>query len=120
MSKIEKIPENYFLVRYSNSDRFNSFWKFFPWEGAGWITLKRGELIFLSEHNQDVVVKKFPKKRASVEWVGMHLMRNAALSWFRIDIDERSYYFTSETGVTVFGSKKGTRKIYEMIRKHYR
>ena len=115
LSSIERIPDNYFPIRYSNEDRFNRLWKYFPWEGAGWITIKKRDLVFLTEHNQEVIEKQLPLNRTSIEWIGPHSMRNGTFSWIKVEYDNKKYYITNETGLLAIGSKKGTKKIFEYI-----
>ena len=116
LSKVDRVPDDHIMVRYCDSERFNRFWKLFPWYGIGWFINKRNEVIFLSEHNMEVIEKRYPRNRALIEWEGTYYLKNGALSWMKIEMDGITTYFTSETGVTIFGSKKQTKEIYETVK----
>lgn len=115
LSKIDQAPRNYFPIKYCDEERYKKIWKFFPWEGAGWLVDKGDDVIFLSEHNLDVIEKRFPRSKTLIEWEGVHKLRNGMIPWIRFVMDDRSYYFTSETGSTIFGSKAKTQKIFKTI-----
>lgn len=118
ITKINEAPENYLPIRYCNEDHFKRYWKFFPWEGAGWLVNKKNEVVLLSEHNLDVIEKRFPRKKAMIEWRGRRFFRAGLISWMMISVDGRTYYFTSESGISVFGSKTETQRIYRAIKKY--
>ena len=76
-------------------------------------------MIFLSEHNLEVIEKKYPRNKALIEWEGTYFLKNGALSWMKIEMDGVTTYFTSETGITIIGSKKQTKEIYETVKFKY-
>ena len=115
MSSISQVPDNYYPIRYSNDYRFNSFLKIFPWSGAGWIIIERNGCTFLSEHNYDVIIKKFNKTRTEIIWTGIKFIKNGGVSWFTIIDEGRKYHFTGETGFLIFGSEKNTIEIFQKI-----
>ncbi len=44
---------------------------------------------------------------------------NGAVSWLRFDTADQKHYFTSETGVLIFGSHNSTRAIYDEANQNF-
>ena len=115
ISEFDRVPEYFIPIRYCGEERFGRFWKFFPWDGAGWLINKRSEIIFLSEHTNDVFEKQFKRNKIDIQWVGRSWWKAGGLSWIKITSEGRKYYFTSETGLFIFGSEAQTIVIYDTI-----
>ena len=105
-------------VRYASEPRFRSWFKIFPWEGAGIVVLMPGSVTFLGETNSGASVQlQFAPGNATVNWIGKSPFPNGAVSWFDITTAGGKQYFSSETGAFVFGSDRSTREVYEEARK---
>jgi hypothetical protein len=101
-------------VRYASEPRFRSWFKIFPWEGAGILVLAPGSVLFLGETNSGVPVNiQFAPANARINWIGKTPFPNGAVSWFDFTMASEKHYFSSETGAFIFGSNKSTRNIFE-------
>ena len=100
-------------VRYASEPRFNSWFKIFPWEGAGILVLAPGSVLFLGEINSGAPVNiQFAPANSSINWIGKSPFPNGAVSWFSFTIAGRQEYFSSETGAFVFGSHRSTKELF--------
>lgn len=101
-------------VRYASEPRFRSWFKIFPWEGAGIVVLMPGSVTFLGETNSGASVQlQFAPRNATVSWIGKSPFPNGAVSWLDFTTASGKHYFSSETGAFVFGSNNSTRAIYD-------
>ena len=107
-----------FPVRYSSERRFRKTWKLLPWEGAGCLVIRKHEIAFVGKLLKGGPVEfRFQRDDYIITWIGFSFWKNAAIHWFSIESNEGRHYFTSETGITIFGSKESTRRIFnEAIR----
>jgi hypothetical protein len=110
----------WFAVRYASEPRFKSWFKIFPWEGAGVLVLAPGSVLFLGETNSGVAVNiQFAPANSTLNWIGKTPFPNGAVSWFEFTTANGKQYFSSETGAFVFGSHRGTREIFEAARQSF-
>jgi len=101
-------------VRYASEPRFKSWFKIFPWEGAGVLVLAPGSALFLGEINSGVsVILQFAPGNSTINWIGKSPFPNGAVSWFQFTTATEKHFFSSETGAFVFGSHRSTKEIYD-------
>jgi len=104
----------WFPVRYASKPRFDSWFKIFPWEGAGIVVLAPGSVLFLGETNSGLPLNmQFAPSNSALSWLGKAPFPNGAVSWFVFDFGYKKEYFSSETGAFVFGSHRSTKEIFE-------
>ena len=104
----------WFPVRYASEPRFKAFWKIFPWEGAGIVVIAPGSALFLGQTNSGSALNlRFAPGNSTLHWLGKAPWPNGAVSWFYFETPAGKHYFSSETGMLVFGSHKSTKAIYE-------
>jgi hypothetical protein len=109
----------WFPVRYASEPRFKSFFKIFPWEGAGILVTAPGSALFLGQTSSGQVNLQFAAGNSTVNWLGKAPWPNGAVSWFYFATIAEKQYFSSETGVMVFGSHKSTKAIYDEVSKSF-
>ena len=101
-------------VRYCSEPRFRTWFKIFPWEGAGLLVSANGVVTFVGEKNDGTPLNlQFARDSSVLQWMGKCPWPNGAVSWFSIDTQGQKHYFTSETGPFVFGSNKSTREAFD-------
>ena len=106
----------YVPVRYASERRFKEFFKIFPWEAAGVLVIVPGSTLFLGEmQNGSSVMLQLAPGNSQLNWLGKAPWPNGAVSWFYFTTTTEKHYFSSETGVLVFGSHKSTRAIYDEV-----
>jgi len=104
----------WFPARYASKNRYASWLKIFPWEGAGIMILAPGSVLFLGETNSGLPVNvQLAPTNSALEWIGKSAFPNGAVSWFVFTTSDRKDYFSSETGAFVFGSHRSTRQLYD-------
>ncbi len=104
----------WFPVRYASEIRFKAPFKIFPWEGAGIIVIAPGSVMFLGQTNSGTPVRlQFAPGNSRLTWLGKAPWPNGAVSWFYFETPAVKHYFSSETGILVFGSHKSTKAIYD-------
>ena len=104
----------WFPVRYASEIRFKAPFKIFPWEGAGIIVIAPGNVVFLGQTNSGTPVRlQFAPGNSRLTWLGKAPWPNGAVSWFYFETSAVKQYFSSETGILVFGSHKSTKAIYD-------
>jgi hypothetical protein len=104
----------WFPVRYASELRFKDIFKIFPWEGAGIIVIAPGSVLFLGQTNSgSPVMLQFAPANSTLNWLGKAPWPNGAVSWFYFENPAVKHYFSSETGIMVFGSHKSTKAIYD-------
>jgi hypothetical protein len=104
----------WFPVRYASESRFKQFFKIFPWEGAGIIVTAPGSVLFLGQMlSGSPLMLQFAPGNSTLNWLGKAPWPNGAVSWFYLTTINEKHYFSSETGVLVFGSHKSTKAIYD-------
>lgn len=100
-------------VRYASEKRFRKVWKIFPWEGIGILVKTPQGIVF---YGQSVLDKtqweiEFDKANDFI-FIGRVIWPNGLLAWLVAHAsDETIHYFSSETGMFVFGSKSSTESI---------
>jgi hypothetical protein len=101
-------------ARYASEPRFNSWFKIFPWEGAGIMVIVTGSVLFLGETLSGTpLTLQFSPGNSRINWLGKCPWPNGAISWLRFDTASEKHYFSSETGPLVFGSHKSTKALYD-------
>ena len=101
-------------VRYCSERHFKSWLKIFPWEGTGLIVPGQGVVTFVGEKFNGVALNlQFRGNDATVTWLGKCPFPNGVVSFFCFDMRGEKHYFTSETGVFVFGSHKSTKAAFD-------
>jgi len=101
-------------VRYASEPRFKSWFKIFPWEGAGVLVLAPGSALFLGETSSGVpAILQFAPGNSTINWIGKSPFPNGAVSWFQFTTATEKHFFSSETGAFVFGSHRSTKEIYD-------
>jgi hypothetical protein len=101
-------------VRYASEPRFRSWWKVFPWEGAGVLVPASGVVTFVGEQlNGSQINLQFARNATQATWLGKCPWPNGAVSWFALETQGQKHYFTSETGPFVFGSNNSTRTAFD-------
>jgi hypothetical protein len=101
-------------VRYASEPRFRSWWKIFPWEGAGLLVPAAGVVTFVGEQlNGSPINLQFARNTTQATWLGKCPWPNGAVSWFALDTQGQKHYFTSETGPFVFGSNNSTKAAFD-------
>jgi len=106
--------QRWFPTRYASEPRFKSWFKIFPWEGAGILVMVPGSVTFLGETNSGIPVNmQFAPGNSTVNWIGKTPFPNGAVSWFDFTTASGKHYFSSETGAFVFGSNRSTRELFD-------
>ena len=73
-----------------------------------------GSALFLGQTNSGSrVTLQFAPGNSTLTWLGKAPWPNGAVSWFYLSTASEKHYFSSETGVLVFGSHKSTKAIYD-------
>ena len=107
-------------VRYASELRFKSLFKIFPWEGAGILVTVPGSALFLGQTlSGSSVMLQFAPGNSTLNWLGKAPWPNGVVSWFDFTTTTEKHYFSSETGLLVFGSHKSTRAIYDEVSKSF-
>lgn len=110
----------WFPIRYASKPRFDSWFKIFPWEGAGILVFAPGKVVFLGETNSGQPVSlEFTPSNSTLEWIGKTPFPNGAVSWFTFTMPNRKDYFSSETGAFVFGSNRSTREVFDEASRNF-
>ncbi len=105
-------------VRYCSERHFKSWLKIFPWEGAGLIVPGNGVVTFVGEKlNGAPLNLQFGSSDSAVTWLGKCPFPNGAVSFFSFDRRGEKHYFTSETGVFVFGSQRSSQAAFDESRR---
>lgn len=106
--------KRWFPARYASQQRFDSFLKFFPWDGAGVLIVVPGSVLFLGETmSGSSMTLQFAPGNSRINWLGKCPWPNGMVSWLRFDTADQKHYFSSETGVMIFGSHETTKAIYD-------
>lgn len=112
--------KRWFPARYASQQRFDAFFKFFPWEGAGIMIVVPGSVLFLGETLSGTpVTLQFAPGNSRMNWLGKCPWPNGAVSWIRFDTADQKHYFSSETGVMIFGSHATTKAIYDEANRNF-
>jgi hypothetical protein len=110
----------WFPARYASQVRFDSMFKIMPWEGAGVFVVVAGSVLFLGETlSGKPIVLQFAPGNSRLAWLGKCPWPNGAVSWLRFDTADQKHYFTSETGIMIFGSHGTTKAIYDEANRNF-
>ena len=103
-------------VKWCSEPRFHRFWKLFPWEAAGFLTVLSDRIVFEGELTSGVGLSLlFDKRSSTIEFVGTRFWPNGLSSWLRIGDANARHYFTPETGVFVLRSASECRRLFERL-----
>src|SRR6266849_6588197 len=112
--------KRWFPARYASQPRFDSWFKILPWEGAGIFIIAPGSVLFLGEtFSGTPITLQFAPGNSRLNWLGKCPWPNGAVSWFRFDTADQKHYFSSETGILIFGSHGSTKTIYDEANKNF-
>lgn len=112
--------KRWFPARYASQSRFDSWFKIFPWDGAGIMVVVTGSVLFLGETLSGTpITLQFAPGNSRINWMGKCPWPNGAVSWLRFDTADQKHYFSSETGVFIFGSHKSTRELYDEANRYF-
>jgi hypothetical protein len=104
----------WFPARYASQPRFDSWFKIFPWEGAGILVLAPGSVLFLGETNSGSPLNlQFAPTNSTLNWIGKTPFPNGAVSWFEFTLPRGKEYFSSETGAFIIGSHRSTKEVFD-------
>src|SRR5207244_5382085 len=111
--------KRWFPARYAGQQRFDSFFKILPWEGAGIFVVAPGSVLYLGEMlNGTPVTLQFAPGNSRLNWLGKCPWPNGAVSWLRFDTADQKHYFRSDTCIMILGSHASTIANYEVANKH--
>ena len=112
--------KRWFPARYASQPKFDSFLKFFPWDGAGIIIVVPGSVLFLGETMSGTPLSlQFAPGNSRLNWLGKCPWPNGLVSWLRFDTADQKHYFSSETGIFIFGSHETTKAIYDEANRNF-
>jgi len=112
--------KRWFPARYASQQRFDSWLKILPWEGAGLIVATPGSALFIGETLSGTpLTLQFAPGNSTIHWLGKCPWPNGAVSWLRFDTADGKHYFSSETGVMIFGSHGSTKAIYDEANRNF-
>jgi hypothetical protein len=112
--------KRWFPARYSSQSKFDSLLKFFPWNGAGIVVIVPGSVLFLGETMSGTpLTLQFSPGNSRINWLGKCPWPNGMLSWLRFDTADQKHYFSSETGLFIFGSHQTTKAIYDEANRNF-
>lgn len=112
--------KRWFPARYASQTRFDSLFKFFPWDGAGVVIVVPGSVLFLGETMSGSPLSlQFAPGNSRINWLGKCPWPNGMVSWLRFDTADQKHYFSSETGVMIFGSHDTTKAIYDEANRNF-
>jgi hypothetical protein len=104
----------WFPGRYASQQCFDSWFKIMPWEAAGILVVVPGSVLFLGEAFSGTPVSlQFAPGNSRTAWLGKCPWPNGAVSWFQFNTADQKHYFSSETGIMIFGSHGSTKTIYD-------
>jgi hypothetical protein len=110
----------WFPARYASQPRFDSWFKILPWEAAGIMVVVSGSLLFLGEtFSGTPVILQFAPGNSRLAWLGKCPWPNGAVSWFQFNTADQKHYFSSETGIMIFGSNKSTKTIFDEANRNF-
>ena len=114
-SRADLIGNNrWFAVRYASQPRFDLTFKIVPWDTAGICVVAPTSILFLGESLAGLpLTLQFAPANSRINWMGKCPWPNGAVSWFVLETIQGKHYFSSETGILVFGSHRSTREIYD-------
>lgn len=112
--------KRWFSVRYASQPRFDAWFKIFPWEGAGVVVVVTGSALFLGETMSGTALTlQFAPGNSRINWLGKCPWPNGVVSWLRFDTADQKHYFSSETGVFIFGSHNSTKALYDEANRYF-
>lgn len=114
------VNKPWFPARYASQPKFDSLLKFFPWDGAGIVIIVPGSVLFLGETLSGTpLTLQFSPGNSRINWLGKCPWPNGLVSWLSFDTADQKHYFSSETGVMIFGSHQTTKAIYDEANRNF-
>lgn len=105
-----------FFVRHAGEANLADRSRAFAGDAFGVLTVTPRAVVFRAEPAAGAARSvEFLPGQASTAWVGRKWM-NGAFSWFAVTAGGQTHYFTSAERATVWGSRRGTRKIHDAVR----
>jgi hypothetical protein len=105
-----------YKLRYCSESRFNKWWKFFPWEGIGILSVSDQALVFEGLPNQGDAFRAEAKINQLELHGRRHWLKNGLLPWLFLKSEPNSYYLCVETGPLIFGADRKTRDLFSAIK----
>lgn len=107
----------FFQVRTSSSEKFSKLIKFFPWQcnGVVFVGKKAIHLVIRDKSGQDEVFS-VDISNVRIMWVGRNFWPNGGLFWFVLQLGDKEFYVTSESGMTIMNSEASTRLIFDNLK----
>ncbi len=120
-TRADMIADNrWFPARYASQRKFESFLKFFPFDGAGVVVVFPGSVLFLGEMFSGApITLQFAPSNSRLGWLGKCPWPNGMVSWLQFTTADQKHYFSSETGVMIFGSHETTKAIYDEANRYF-
>jgi len=110
----------WFPARYASQPRFDSMLKIVPWDTAGILVIVPGSVLFLGESLSGTpLTLQFAPGNSRIGWLGKCPWPNGAVSWFQFEVAGGKHYFSSETGVMIFGSHSSTKAIFDEANRNF-
>jgi hypothetical protein len=79
-----------------------------------------GSVLFLGETmSGSPITLQFAPGNARINWLGKCPWPNGMVSWLSFDTAAEKHYFSSETGVMIFGSHQTTKAIYDEANRYF-
>jgi hypothetical protein len=112
--------KRWFPARYASGPRFDSWFKILPWDSAGVMVVAPGSVLFIGEtFSGNPLTLQFAPVNSRLIWMGKCPWPNGAVSWLRFDAGDQRHYFSSETGIFIFGSHGSTKAIYDEANQNF-
>jgi hypothetical protein len=104
-------------VRFASAKRFDKLCKFFAWERCGILRIGHDNVTFHTGFSSGTDLSlAFDPSTSQVAWLGRYnVLSGDPLSWVIISKAGKRHYFTSETGISILGSKRTTKVLYEKL-----
>lgn len=103
-------------LRYCSESRFKRWWKFFPWEGIGFLRVKGDRLVFEGHPNSGETFK-VESSIEQLEFYGRrNWLRNGFLPWLCLKGGSQDYYLCVETGPLIFGAGSKTQRLVNSLK----
>lgn len=82
---------------------------------SGILYLTGNEVGFFPDPDIDIPELRLSREQLEVDWVGTIFKVTGFTPWFKITSNGKEYYFRAETGPTIWGAKRTTREICEIL-----
>ena len=103
-------------LRYCSDRRFKRWWKFFPWEGIGFLRVYADGLVFEGHPNSGEAFKVVSSIEQLEFYGRRNWFRNGLLPWLRFKGGSQDYYLCVETGPLIFGAGSKTQRLLDSLK----